>query len=812
MNQRPRVKRGLAVFGVLFFCLLLFHGGTVWGTQVFCGGDIVNNEFPRRAYWLAQGFSTGWFSSTMSGFPYFGDIQAGVLYPPKWLFWLGLPLERAMTWVLLLHLLGGGLGFYRLARLRVSLIPALLAGILWMCGGYLMLRLVSGIAIFIYSLAWFPWMWAEAELCGQANKRATARLALLGALQFLAGAPQLVQITWMGLGIWVLGRAIAEPGTAKTRLLTVVHFGIAGLVTLIISLPQLAASWVYAQLGVGRGAEQAWNYLTSDSLSPRTLITDLAPDFFMTGTNEMFYWGSSTGFHETNAYVGIAALMLAALGLVVGWKRLGGTDLSLEQSADRRWLATGLVLAVFGLLVALGRNTFVYKVLYSILPGFDLFRVPARWQLWTVGPIILFAAFGLERLLQMSDEDAPDEERKRLAIAGASIAVVFAIGFAVARGIVPSLAEVLGLSDRLPGLPPGLKEDILTTASNSLEWGLSMVVVTAIAGGLLIARKLNRRVAIGLLFAGVLLDLLRFWGPFSDPIPQVLDRMEIESEAVYHKIAAADFQDFFYPETPLVDELRASPEGRFVYTNSMLDYRVDEYTREIACERPAVYGLETMRGYQPLLLKSYVEDFRHLYDASRLNVPPDSELSAFMFLPQVDDRTYLDAYNATVLLTYGIFPDGEPAREKLERIGLQFKKQMPYGLQIWENPHAVGWAWLSSDDQWPGIENRAAVEIAELERTPDRTAFRVVVPDEGMTVHFAEIEYPNWRIVATGPDGQTVEGEGRSMALPAGEWQVERTYHLPAMSRTMLPVSALLFLGLLVGGFWPVRKRKEVAE
>src|SRR5690606_15286747 len=103
-------------------------------------------------------------------------------------------------------------------RLRLGRSASLLGAGLWMSGGYVILRVFTGIVAFINGTAWVPWIWREAELAGPKCGDATARLTLFGALQFLAGAPQLVHITWCGVALWIIGRLVFDAASVRERL------------------------------------------------------------------------------------------------------------------------------------------------------------------------------------------------------------------------------------------------------------------------------------------------------------------------------------------------------------------------------------------------------------------------------------------------------------------------------------------------------------------------------------------------------------------------------------------------------------------
>ncbi len=74
---------------------------------------------------------------------------------------------------------------------------------------------------------------------------------------------------------------------------------------------------------------------------------------------------------------------------ICGLRGLLGSDFGrawgLEGSGDRAG-SLGVIFVGLGLFLALGRWNPVYYLLYKVVPGFDLFRTPARWMmLYTTG-------------------------------------------------------------------------------------------------------------------------------------------------------------------------------------------------------------------------------------------------------------------------------------------------------------------------------------------------------------------------------------------------------------------------------------------
>ena len=113
----------------------------------------------------------------------------------------------------------------------------------------------------------------------------------------------------------------------------------------------------------------------SFSLRPRLLAQTLLPPMGG-GLGEAF---GSEGYAEFVGYIGVTGLILAAIGVL---------SLARRRSARHSPEALGglVVLAAIGLFLALGAYNPVYYLLWRFVPGFDLFRAPARWlALYAVG-------------------------------------------------------------------------------------------------------------------------------------------------------------------------------------------------------------------------------------------------------------------------------------------------------------------------------------------------------------------------------------------------------------------------------------------
>ncbi len=141
----------------------------------------------------------------------------------------------------------------------------------------------------------------------------------------------------------------------------------------------------------------------SFSLRPRLLAQSLLPPFGG-GLDAAF---GSEGYAEFVGYVGIAALVLAGVGLSLLWRRTA-------EAKRPPWnVQRATLLAASGFLLALGAYNPLYYLLWRVIPGFDLFRAPARWlELYALG-VAALAGFGLDALASTTETRRHGDEETR---------------------------------------------------------------------------------------------------------------------------------------------------------------------------------------------------------------------------------------------------------------------------------------------------------------------------------------------------------------------------------------------------------------
>ncbi len=379
----------LAAFVAALYARLLFTN------RVLADGDILYYFYPYRDY--AADALRGhrvplWNPYIFLGVPFLANPQAAVLYPLHWpLSWL--PVTRQIAWSAALHTWIVGLGGYALLRAWGKSGWAGLAAGLVLAGSGFYGGLIGHINQ-MNGAAWLPWallvlIRADAAAGWGPRLRAAGWLALLTALMVLAGHTQTAYINLAGLGLWCVwpvvmawrDRAwVATGGRVAWRLLV---YGVGVSVGALVAAPQLLPTLELSSRGLRQGG-LSYGEASSFSLKPLSLLWTLLPTYGLADLKVIF---ATRGYTEFVAYVGLIGLGVAA------WAALRG----LRGDRDAAW-TTGLLLAVTGLFLAAGRWNPVYYLLYRVVPGFDLFRVPARWMmLYTLGMAIL-AGVGLDAL------------------------------------------------------------------------------------------------------------------------------------------------------------------------------------------------------------------------------------------------------------------------------------------------------------------------------------------------------------------------------------------------------------------------------
>lgn len=369
-RQRVLAIMALAALVLIFFWKMVFTN------LILPRGDTFLYFYPYWAYraeTLRAGQIPLWNPYLFMGAPFLANSQAGVLYPPNWpLAWFDAPL--AVKVAVLAHLIWAAMGTYLYSRNALNLrrASAFLSAVVFALGGYLTAQVEH--VNQLQGLAWMPWLFWLWQRAVDGARPAWAAFGFGAALamQLLAGHTQSAFITLVGLGVMAIYLAVKDirvrdwRGAGRALGVLLIGGAIAGLLAAAQLLPTLELAGLSRRSG-GLPFLDAVSFSLPPALLGRAILPAFGPGNLL--------------FSEYIATPGIVALLLAVVAI---------------YDCRHRMTIPFVLLAGLGIFLALGAYNPVYWGLVRYVPGFDLFRVPARWlALWSFG-VAMLAGMGLE--------------------------------------------------------------------------------------------------------------------------------------------------------------------------------------------------------------------------------------------------------------------------------------------------------------------------------------------------------------------------------------------------------------------------------
>lgn len=517
--------------------------------------DLIDMGYPY--YYLADSIlKTGnipfWNPSIHCGRPLIGNPNFALFYPLNILFFI-LPTHLAFGYLYLLHIFMGGLFIYLFARyINLDKSSSFISGIIFMFCGSMVLRIYAGHYSLIINIIWLPLVFLFLEIA--LNKRSLFYGLLTGvpiALQLLGGHPQLSFYMLLALGLYFLFRAffiIKQERNYKIISRLCLIFLLSLVIGLLLSAIQLIPCLEFLSCII-RKQGTLYDFTTMFSFPLRNFITLILPDFFGNPSNYT-YWGSSN-YWEFSLYIGIFPLILVFLSIC--FKR------------NNRLVLFFTALAFLSLLLALGKNTPIYWLMWKFVPGFNLFRAPARFLFLFSFAASILAGFGFSFLKQ--DFTLIKKTRERI------------WGLLV---IVAIITLLLGLIRYI------ISDQLVQPFYSIITQDLFAMSAFFIASAILITARIKNKIQVKYFnLMSILLILFNLW--------------------FYYLgfIEAKNLQEI-YPEPDYISFLKKHSAG----------YRVLVYDKEIRNNFQTIYGIATINGYEAagLELRDYL---------TMLNTSPD---------------------------------------------------------------------------------------------------------------------------------------------------------------------------------------------
>ena len=351
----------------------------VLGSHTFYYRDFGHFAYPlahyhRECFW--RGEIPLWNPYNSCGLPHLAQWNTMCLYPGTLIYLLG-PMPWALGWFSLAHLMLAGAGAYRLAHHWTgNRFAASVGGLAFAFNGFTLHAVMwpNNVA----ALAWAPWLWLLVERACKEGGKTILLAALVGAMQMLAGAPEVILFTWAIAVPLALLEGKRQKAKGKNESLGSLRPFAFFLLTFALSL-LLSAAQLLPFLDLLRHSHRTLAY--DDNLYAMPLwgwanffvsLFRMTPDKLGVFTHVEQQWTSSY-------YPGIGILALAALAV---WRR----------REPRVWLLAAV--AVLGVWLAMGRNAFLLDWLKAICPPLGFIRFPIKYVLLPLMVLPFLAAIG----------------------------------------------------------------------------------------------------------------------------------------------------------------------------------------------------------------------------------------------------------------------------------------------------------------------------------------------------------------------------------------------------------------------------------
>lgn len=704
------------VFVVLI--LFFFYDPLLTGKTYFFD-DIEAQYYPMRLFqhrMTDAGKLFLWNPYIFSGLPYLADIQTALFYPPNWIYFLLEP-ARGMVYYIVLHYILAGLFTYLfLRKLDLEPFSCLGGAIFYTFSGFMVLHTIHLNIIAAYALLPLLLLLTE-NLARKNDMRSALLLGLVLGIHLLAGMAQISMFAFIIVFIYFLGRLEFRDLLYPPQMKLIGYFALAVFLSIMLAAVQLVPSFEFLSLTL-RGESVNFADAAAGSMTLRDMIMFMVPDYMGHPMKEGF--NGDYFFWEKCFYMGVFPIILFFLGMLI------------FPAREKKTVYTFLILAVLGIILALGKFTPVYGLLYKIIPFFKSFRAPMRFLIFTMLGMTYFIALALDQIPELFML-AIDHHRK---LATAAIAVL---------GVNMLILAVFLLQSKALVSKMGLIYFLIT------GFGGIIPLVLSLYGA--IDEKLFRYAALTVLVVSVFSFGLT-WNP-TVPV-KFYDEMTKAFAPLEDKVPPARVH--YYPPLPLKDTLNL----------------------------PSTRKVSNIVGYNPTALRNYLEYLIY----SDYSVPVDQKLARRLtangniFGLQNLDAKMLQLLNLSWVIesrlsggeikweTHGIkreilpraftVPNYRVIGDSMKTLKTLKSGSFDYTREVIlaEEPEG-GFAGRSGDKE---MENRAQITMY----TPDRILLKVY-PRGNCWLFLSEVYYPGWKAKVDGKKRKIYRANHTFRAIPLKE-------------------------------------------
>jgi hypothetical protein len=803
LEQERRRRRGfLFLLGFGLFLLALFAhvliqpGAVTLGRQA---GDARNQFYGWRAYGFGEiksGHLPLWDPYEHMGMPFVASIQSAMFYPLNWLCAV-FPIGRGINLSIILGLFLSGMFTYLWCR-RVGIGRAggTIAGMSYALAGPQLLRVFEGHWSFLAPMSWIPCLFLCAEMLagGGAVLPAAALGAFAVGMQLLGGNPQYAFYGGIAASLYFLARLWLNRPSKRRAAAALGGFAAMYLVGALLSAVQMGPALELLSVSSRKG-QLSYEWVSQYSLAPESLLTLLVPDLFGSDASSQ-YWGR-WNLWEMSAYIGATAFGLCVAAFATRRRKL-------------LWpvcVITGLLL-----LLAIGKYGPLLELCYRFLPGFDLFRVPARFLAPISLLLALMAGLGADTLVEIGQrvgsldpirqEDELREARRRLRVPIfllATLAVLLVgVGLPLSAGLPGMRESWIDFMDRMLRIAPEerlyLQYMSVTPpfmAQAMADAGLSMLLSGLFFGAATLAALLAKEgtratVIAAVLIAAVGIDLWGFgrrylatFDPRDDGLTPGAVQWLKQRPAPFRFARAGDFE---FPSCEGMTHRLCSLEG--IQPNVPARFRDALWVFQGFPKTKQTTTYDVLTPAAPLRMMN-LQYFVQYPDNPPARVP---ELTPGVYK---DDRIRIDALpnpwpRAWMVHHYSVIPDPD---ELLYTLTLLNYEQSA----LFEEDPGVALARPNAPESPPKV-TRYESDLVEIAAEPAADALLIL----------SDLHYPGWRATVDGEPVPLVRANYlmRAVALKPGAHTVRFEYK-PRSFRIGAALSGAAVVILLLMLFLP---------
>ena len=773
---------------VLFFTIIIIFlfDPIIFGGKLFGSPDSLSPRSVAIALNKASESIGGyplWQPWVFSGMPTAESFSyLSKLYFPEYIFKI---FSFSGSTIQFIHLIFSGIGCMVLLReLLCSRAASFLGAIAYMITPFMVTMAVYGHGSQLMTAAYIPWaLWLSIKSWEKPSLINTGSLALILGFQLQRAHAQIAYYTWLLIGLYFLimliysAREKNEKLILSKKLLLIMIACILGIgISALIYIPAVEYTPFSVRGGSSSGGSD-YNYATGWSFHPFEILTFFIPSSF--GFGGQAYWGYMP-FTDYPNYMGIIILPLALIGIIY------------KKGIFKWYLLSATLLALF---ISFGRHfSLVYNLFFNYFPYFDKFRVPHMILILVQFNVAIFAAFGLDKLIQSKKGVIPKWFYPTIAPFGIFfLSLVFASNtlkqfllkrFTVPRGGDPSQIQAI----------------------NSLRWDLwisdAWVMIFFIFLFFTLIwfwcnNKISKKVFTTCVIILALIDIV------------IVDKKIVEPNRFSGRtsqLISKRFVKEYYRPDPIVDYL----------ANDSQQFRIYPVGQLFGDSRFAAFGIESIGGYHPAKLNIYNDFLQNTQNAGLL--PVLRMLNAkYLVLPDAQKINHPDIFlvkRGSLRTSRGELPAAiYKINNYLPRAWFVKDIERVEKSKIWQN--------ITSQNYNPKdkvftldlvkIAPKELGQISSIEQSIHKTTIKTESSEDQFLV-LSEVFYPlRWKAFIDGNPIKTFQVNGllRGVIVPKGIHTVQFVYDKSSFNfgLTVSILSLIVSIGLI--GFGLYRRKIE---